>query len=67
MRGRLAVAVLTVAAVAAAVALNLVLLGRASTQNGPAGRLMPRVNVPHAPAWTVRPASGPVEDRGADD
>ena len=59
--------VLAVAAVAAAITLNVVLLGRASAQNGPAGQLTPRLRVPAAPGWTVRPATGPVEDRGADD
>jgi hypothetical protein len=63
----IAVAVLVAAAVAAAITLNVLLLGRASAQNGPAGRLTPRLKVPPAPAWTVRPATGPVEDRGADD
>jgi hypothetical protein len=59
---------LFIAAVAAAViVLNVLLLGRASTQNEPAGRLTPRVNLPQAPGWTVRPTTGRTEDRGADD
>ena len=63
----LAGTLLVVAAVAAAITLNMLLLDRASAQNGPAGRLTPRLKVPAAPGWTVRPATGPVEDRGADD
>jgi hypothetical protein len=60
--------VLLVAAVAAAViALNVLLLGSASSQNDPAGRLTPRVNPAPAPAWTIRPTTGAVEDGGADD
>jgi hypothetical protein len=65
---KLAAALLVAAvAVVAAVSLNVLLLGRASTQNDPAGRLTPRVNAPAAPSWIVRPSGGPVEDRGADD
>jgi hypothetical protein len=57
-----------VAAVAVAMLLNLVLLDRASPANDPVGRLSPGVRVlPAAPRWTVRPVTGPVEDRGADD
>ena len=59
---------LLVAAVAAVViTLNVLLLGSASSQNDPAGRLTPHVNVTPAPSWTVRPATGDVEDGGADD
>jgi hypothetical protein len=64
-RAALAVLVLTAAA-AAAVTLNVVLLARTSDQSGPAV-LTPHVKLPAAPAWTVRPAHGPIGDRGADD
>jgi hypothetical protein len=54
--------------VGAAVVLNLLLLDRASVANDPVGRLSPPARtVPAAPDWTVRPVTGPVEDRGADD
>jgi hypothetical protein len=56
-----------VAVAAAAVLLNLLLLGNASAQNDPVGRLTPRANLPAAPAWTIRPADGRVERDGADD
>ena len=60
--------VLLVAAVAAAViVLNVVLLGSASSQNDPAGRLTPRLKPAPAPAWTIRPTTGSVDDGGADD
>ena len=58
---------LVAAAAAAAILLNVLLLGRASPQNDPVGRLTPRVNLPAAPQWTVRPTTGRVEDGGADD
>ena len=58
---------LVAAAAAAAVLLNLLLLGRASAGNDPVGQLKPRANLPAAPAWTIRPTTGPVEDGGADD
>ncbi|MGD0716080.1 MAG: hypothetical protein ABSB24_18170 [Gaiellaceae bacterium] len=60
-------ALLVAAAAAAAIALNVLLLGRASAQNDPVGRLAPSTHVPAAPEWTVRPTTGRVEDRGADD
>ena len=60
-------ALLVAAATAAAILLNVLLLGRASAQNDPVGRLSPGKPVPAAPVWTVRPTTGPVEDRGADD
>ena len=60
-------ALLVAAATAAAILLNVLLLGRASAQNDPVGRLSPGKPVPAAPEWTVRPTTGPVEDRGADD
>lgn len=66
---RIAVATVAVAAAAAlAVLLNLLLLGHASAQNDPVGRLSPRARLPQAPAWTVRPPSHERRERdGADD
>ena len=65
---RVFLAVTGLAAVAAAaVLLNLLLLGSASAQNDPVGRLTPRANIPAAPAWTIRPTDGRVEHDGADD
>ena len=64
---RLLLVLATAAAVAAAVALNLLLLGAASAQNSPVGRLTPAKHLPAAPAWTVRPTTGPVGDAGSDD
>jgi hypothetical protein len=59
---------LVVAAAAAAIAVNVLLLDRASAQSDPVGRLAPGARVvPAAPKWTVRPVTGPIEDRGADD
>ena len=55
------------AAASIAVMLNLLLLGRASARNDPAGKLTPRTHLPAAPSWTVRPTHGRVEDGGADD
>jgi hypothetical protein len=55
------------AAAAAAALLNLLLLGQASSQNDPVGKLTPRTHLPAAPGWTIRPTSGHVEDQGADD
>jgi hypothetical protein len=65
---QLGAGVLLVAAVAAAaIALNLLLLGSFSTSDEPVGRLSPRVGGAPAPSWTVRPVTGEVEDEGADD
>jgi hypothetical protein len=59
---------LLVAGVAAtAIALNLLLLGSFSTGDEPVGRLSPSVSGTPAPAWTVRPTTGHVEDEDADD
>ena len=58
---------LVAAAGAAAIALNLLLLGRASAQSEPVGTLSPRAHLPAAPAWTIRPATREVEHDGADD
>ncbi len=62
-----AAALLVGAAAACAVLLNMVLLGAASAQNDPVGRLSQHTHAPAAPAWVVRPSHGRVEDRGADD
>jgi hypothetical protein len=65
---RLAVAALLVgAATAVAVVLNLLLLGAASAQNDPVGRLSPGGHVPPPPAWVIRPSHGHLEEVGADD
>ena len=59
---------LVAAATGAAIALNVLLLSRASAQDSPVGHLAPGTRVvPAAPKWTLRPVKGPVEDRGADD
>jgi hypothetical protein len=55
------------AAAAAAILLNLLLLGNVAAQNDPVGRLTPRANLPAAPHWTIRPANGHVEHDGSDD
>lgn len=67
LRPVLLVALLVVVAAAAAITLNMLLLGRTASSGDPVGRLTPRVHLPAAPAWTVRPAHGPIEDGGADD
>ena len=67
MTSRAAVAAIVAVVIVAAVLLNVLLLGRAATQNDPAGRLTPRLHAPAAPSWIVRPTHGVVEDRGADD
>jgi hypothetical protein len=55
------------AVAAAAIVLNLVLLGNVAAQNDPVGKLTPRANLPAAPQWTIRPAHGRVEHDGSDD
>ena len=65
---RLAVALLLIAgAAAAAIAINLALIGYGSSNNDPVGKLSPRANLPAAPADVVRPQTGPVGREGADD
>jgi hypothetical protein len=59
--------VLVATVAAAAIALNLLLLGSFSTSDEPVGRLSPHVSGTPAPSWTVRPTTGEVEDEGADD
>jgi hypothetical protein len=56
-----------VAAAAAAVAINVFLLGRTSAANEPVGKLSPAVNLPAAPHWTVRPRPSHVREDRADD
>jgi hypothetical protein len=58
---------LIAAAVAAAIAANLALLGYASSSMDPVGKLSPRANLPPAPASVVRPQTGPVRGSEADD
>jgi len=60
-------AVVVAVAVAAIAAVNVLLLGTASSTNDPVGRLGARTHLPAAPAWTVRPVRGEVENDGADD
>ena len=63
-----ALLVAVVAAVAAAaIAANILLLGSAAASNDQVGKLTPRVHLPAAPAWTVRPPEGHAHDGGADD
>jgi hypothetical protein len=64
---RIAAAALVLAAVAATVLLNLVLLDRASSGTDSVGRLSPTVRLPAAPPGVVRPDTGPVEHDGHDD
>lgn len=62
-------AAIVLVAAAAAVLLNVLLLGRATGANDPVGKLRPLVSVPATtvPGWTVRPAHGETENDGADD
>lgn len=61
MRRITAAVLLTCAATAAAVVLNLVLLGRTSGGTDQVGRLQPRASIPAAPAptETLRPDTTP--------
>ena len=71
LRPLLVAALLLGAATAVAVALNLLLLGRASAGNDPVGQLRPRIasvpTQPAAPAATVLPTHGRIDNEGADD
>jgi hypothetical protein len=67
MTRTLLVAAVAAVAAAAAIAANVLLLGSAAASNDPVGQLTPRVHLPAAPAWTVRPAHGHARDPGADD
>jgi hypothetical protein len=60
-------AVVVAVAVAAIVAVNVLLLGSASSANDPVGGLGARAHLPAAPAWTVRPVHGEIENDGTDD
>ena len=71
---RAVVVVLIAAAAAGAIAVNLILLGNASAQNAPVGKLNPAgklVTTTHlapAPSWTIRPTTGREhENDGRDD
>jgi hypothetical protein len=67
MTRTLLVAAIAAVAVAAAIAANVLLLGSATASNDPVGRLSPRVHLPAAPAWTLRPVDRHVRDGHADD
>jgi hypothetical protein len=67
MRSRLILAAVVAVAAAVAIALNILLLGRASAQSDPVGHLSPRANLPPAPSWTIRPPARHEEHDGADD
>ena len=66
-RSLVLVVLLVAAAAGAAIALNLMVLGRASAQNDPVGTLSSKAHLPAAPAWTIRPAAKEHELDGADD
>ena len=61
------VAAIAAVAAAAAIAANVLLLGSAAASNDPVGQLSPRVHLPAAPSWTVRPVDGHARDGHADD
>lgn len=63
----LAAVIAAAGVVAAIVALNVLLLGRASSVNDPVGHLSSRTHLPAAPLWTVRPVKGEIENDGTDD
>jgi hypothetical protein len=65
--GKVLIVFAAAAAAAAAIFANILLLGSASAGNDPVGRLSPRVHLPAAPHWTVRPTTGRPHDEGADD
>ena len=67
MKAKLLIAIVVAAAAAAAILANILLLGRASADNAPVGRLSPRAHLPAAPHWTVRPTTGHPHDGHADD
>jgi hypothetical protein len=64
---RILAVLLVAAAAAAVVALNVLLLGKASAGSDPVGKLSPNAKLPPAPSWTIRPTTGPAQDGGADD
>jgi hypothetical protein len=65
--GRFLLVLLVAIAATAAVAANVVLLGAAASNNDPVGKLSPRVHLPAAPHWIVRPTTGRPHDEHADD
>jgi hypothetical protein len=67
VRGKLLVVLVAAAAAAAAILANILLLGNAAASNDPVGQLSPRAHLPAAPAYTIRPTTGPPEDKHADD
>ena len=67
LKAKLLIAIVVVAAAAAAIAANVLLLGSAAADNAPVGRLSPRIDLPAAPHWTVRPTTGRPHDEHADD
>ena len=67
MTRTLLVAAIAAVAAAAAIAANVLLLGSAAASNDPLGQLSPRVHLPAAPHWTVRPTRGHAHDGHADD
>ena len=67
MRGKLLIVLVGAAAATAAIVANILLLNSAAASNSPVGRLSPRVHLPAAPPWTVRPTTGRPHDGGADD
>jgi len=67
MTRTLLVAAVVAVAAAAAIAANVLLLDRAAASNDPVGQLSPRVHLPAAPPWTVRPVDGHARDGHADD
>jgi hypothetical protein len=58
--------VLIAAAVAAAIAANLALLGYASENHDPVGRLSIHTGLPPAPATVIRPEHGSETEHGDD-
>lgn len=69
---RLAVFAVVLAAGAAAVLLNVLLLNQASSAGDPVGKLSPTAylparGLPPAPPGIVQPAKGPIEGEGKDD
>lgn len=58
---------LVAAAAAAAILVNLTLIGYASTGNEPVGKLSPRAHLPAAPLDVIRPSTGHVEHDRSDD
>ena len=64
---RVLAVLLFAAAAAAAVLINVLLLGKTSAANEPVGQLSPRVHLPAAPHWAVRPTRPHPRDERADD